>query len=148
MPTLINSITDAVLNIKTVVTLLVSAITAAFVVGGLYWDFKSRLAEAESKIVALDKENSARKADVAALQSAFPTLKADLNNQFARLRTDEVANYSGPIQNTASTHGAGANPVAGPGHCDAGSFVVGIQPLAGFSGITFQCAKLPALAIK
>jgi hypothetical protein len=33
MPTLIKSLTDAVLDIKTVVTLLVSAITAAFVVG-------------------------------------------------------------------------------------------------------------------
>jgi hypothetical protein len=106
------------------------------------------LEAAESNIERLDKENVDLKAKVVTLQNSFSALKIDLNSQFARLRTEEVANHGRPIQNTASKNGAGYSPDEGPGHCDAGSFVVGIQPLAGFSGITFKCAKLPLLAIK
>ena len=151
----VKSFAAKITDVRTIVSALISVVVAAFTAGVIYTSLMNRVSKlemdlevAQKKIAVLDGENGQRKSESAGLQAALNILKSDLNGQFMRLRTDEVANYSSPIQNTDSANGAGANAVSGPGHCDAGALVAGIQPLQAGGGVSFQCAKLPLLTVK
>ena len=155
MPTTIQRLSAAVTDIRTIMAAVISLVVAAFTAGSIYSGLLNRISllEADISIIRkrselLEGENVSRRQQTDRVQAELARITTEINGQFARLVTGEIKNIDGVIQNMLPPNGSGYNPASGQGHCEAGAFVVGIQPMQGASGISFQCAKLPILNIK